>query len=42
MLTSPARAVASGVDEPDRVVVRGTTGRRSKAVRGEKENPNEV
>jgi len=32
--------VVSGVEEPDRVVVRGNAGRRSKASQGEKENPN--
>jgi len=37
---SPVHGVASGVEEPDRVVVRGSTGWRSKALRGEKENPN--
>src|SRR5215472_12899160 len=42
MLTSPVHGVASGVEEPDRVVVRGNAGRRSKALRREKENPNEV
>ena len=39
MLTFPVHRVASGVEEPDRVMVRGSTGRRSKALQGRRRTP---
>jgi len=39
MLTSPVHEVARDVEESDRVVVRGSTGRRSKASRRRRRTP---